>query len=468
MPLILTRLALGATVPLTSSNFSTRLAPVRFPEPAPPLKELLGNPELVRLVPAIVQAHVGPTVGGQYVHWDEIRGRPAPDGLDARSWWLGIKLARKQVLRQLPLAGVDGTRFEYCLPDEALEILHWLDQHAAGEIVVSEMIKDAGDRRRYLVNALFEEAITSSQLEGASATRQVAKEMLRTGRPPRDRGERMILNNYHAMTMLRDIVGRPLTPQDVLEVHRVVTEGTLDDPHAAGRLQTPEEVRVVVAGGGQVAHTPPPAEQLPWRFEAMCRFANGEGDEGFLHPVVRAILLHLWLGYDHPFVDGNGRTARALFYRTMLAKGYWLFEYVTISRLLVKAPVQYGRSFLYTETDEFDATYFVVHQLRIIRQAIEELLAYIGRKIAELRETIQLLRRTDLNHRQIALLTHALRHGDAVYTYNSHATSHRVVRQSARTDLLDLERRRMLVRRRVGNKLFFHPAPDLRSRLAAA
>jgi Fic family protein len=441
---------------------------MRFPESAPTLSDLFADQELNDVVPRVLSAGVGPVVDGQYVHWDDIRQRPAPEGLSRRAWWLGIKLARSAIMRPLPLAATDGRSFTYCLPDEALEILHWLDQHTAGEIVVSETIKDAGDRRRYLVNSLFEEAITSSQLEGASATRQVAKEMLRTGRAPRDRGERMILNNYRAMTMLRDFVGRPLTPKDVLELHRVVTEYTLDDPSAAGRLQTPDEVRVVVTGGGEIAHIPPPAVELPGRLEAMCNFTNGESDQGFLHPVVRAILLHLWLGYDHPFVDGNGRTARALFYRTMLANGYWLFEYVTISRLLVKAPVQYGRSFLYTETDEFDATYFIVHQLRVIRQAIEELLNYIGRKIEELRETIQLLRRTDLNHRQIALLTHALRHGDAEYTYMSHATSHRVVRQSARTDLLDLESRGLLVRRPVGGKLYFHPVTDLRSKLSAA
>jgi Fic family protein len=45
----------------------------------------------------------------------------------------------------------------------------------------------------------MEEAITSSQLEGAATTREVAKEMIREGRQPRDRSERMILNNYLTM-----------------------------------------------------------------------------------------------------------------------------------------------------------------------------------------------------------------------------------------------------------------------------
>lgn len=441
---------------------------MRLPDAPPSFGDLISTSDLNEAMPRIFRAGVGPLVDGRYSHWDEIRRAKPPGDLDRQTWWLGIKLAREQISRDITLLAVDGRPFRYSLPDRALELLHWIDQYSAGEIVVSETIKDPGDRRRYLVNSLFEEAITSSQLEGASATRQVAKEMLRTGRPPRDRSERMIVNNYQAMSMLRPMAAAQLTPADVFRLHATLTDETLDNPDAAGRLQRPDEIRVVVeAPDGTVAHVPPGAEELPDRMEAMCRFANGGDTEGFMHPVVRAILLHLWLAYDHPFEDGNGRTARALFYREMLASGYWLFEYVSVSRLLVKAPMQYARAFLYTETDGFDATYFLLHQLEIIRRAIDELHGYLRRKMEELRETLQLVRRIDLNYRQKALLTHALQHRDAVYTYQSHATSHRVVRQSARTDLLGLERRGLLVRETAGRRVAFRPAPNLTATLDA-
>jgi Fic family protein len=435
-----------------------------FPQRAPTLAELFQTEDFGAVIPKIIRAGVGPVVAGKYLHWDDLRRRQPPSELTLREWWLGVKFARQQTQREIGLRAVDGSAFTYSLPDRALELLHWLDQHAAGEIVVSDTIKDPGDRSRYLVNSLFEEAITSSQLEGASSTRRVAKDMLRTGRPPRDRSERMILNNYTAMSMINGLSQRSLTRDDVLDLHRVVTEGTLDNPEAAGRLQQPGEDRVHVEDAeGRVAHIPPPADELESRLTGMISFANGQPSEGFVHPVVRAILLHLWLAYDHPFEDGNGRTARALFYRQMLASGYWLFEYVTISRLLVKAPMSYARAFLHTESDEYDATYFILHQLEICRRAIEELHAYLQRKMEETTETVSLLRRADLNHRQIALLTNALRHPDATYTFNSHALSHRVVRQSARTDLLDLEKRGYLVRHSVGRRHTFQPTADLRA-----
>src|SRR5207302_11428896 len=134
------------------------------------------------------------------------------------------------------------------------------------------------------------------------------------------------------------------------------------------RLQLPEEDRVAVFDNrGALLHQPPPAEQLPKRLVTMCRFANSElGGAGFVHPVIRAILLHFWLGYDHPFEDGNGRTARALFYWYMRTHGYWLVEYLSISRILQNAPAKYTRAFLLTETDERDATYFIVYQLEVL------------------------------------------------------------------------------------------------------
>jgi len=417
---------------------------------------------------AILTAGIRPTVDGKYRHWDTLRQLTPPANLTRDEWWLGIKLARGNIWHELPLTDRDGHNFGYCMPDPAYEMTHLVDRQASGEIAISEVVTSPEMRNRYLVSSLIEEAITSSQLEGASTSRAVAKEMLRSGRPPRDRSERMIVNNYRAMNAVRGWKDEPLTPDRVLQLHRIVTDGTLDNPDAAGRLQRPDEerVRVFDRATRELRHTPPPAEQLPARLEAMCAFANDQPAEGFLHPVIRSILLHFWLAYDHPFEDGNGRTARAIFYWSMLKHRYWLTEFLSISTILKRAPGQYSRAFVYTETDGLDTTYFVLNQLKVICRAIDELHAYLARKARQVRETEKLLRRADLNHRQIALLSHALRHPDAEYTIRSHQTSHGVVYQSARTDLLELEQRGLLERRTVGQRFVFRPVADLAERLA--
>src|SRR5262249_46303965 len=156
--------------------------------------------------------------------------------------------------------------------------------------------------------------------------REVAKEMLRTGRAPATDDERMVLNNYQTMQDIREYKDQPLTKELVFRIHRLITNETLKDPTAAGRFRRDDQHRVVGDEYGEVFPEPPPAAELEERMAAMCDFANGKTPEGFIHPVLRAIILHFWLAYDHPFVDGNGRTARALFYWSMLRHNFWLCE----------------------------------------------------------------------------------------------------------------------------------------------
>ena len=410
------------------------------------------------------------TSADAYLHWDELRQREPPEGLDHEAWWFSLKLGRLRSARFLPLHDSVGRQFFYTLPNRALALLHTIDSEARGQIRMDEQVTGPETRDRYIVSSLIEEAITSSQLEGASTTRKVAVEMLRSGRKPRDRSERMIANNYAAMQFIRTRRDTELTPEMVLELHRIVTLDTLDDPSAAGRLQRPGEKRVSVWDDrdNTLLFRPPPAEQLPERLEAMCRFANRSFDEeDFIPPVIHAIVLHFWLAYDHPFEDGNGRTARALFYWSMLRHGYWLAEYLSISRLLRRAPAQYARAFLYTETDDNDLTYFILHQLGIIRQAIRELERWLEHKMDELKALEHRLRaETELNHRQRALLAHALRHREAIYTVQSHRRSHNVAYATARSDLLSLVEKGLLEQRKTGRAMVFRPPADLGDRLS--
>jgi len=407
-----------------------------------------------------------------YPPWDKVRHLKPPDGLTAEEWWAGIKLARGGALRDLPLRDIAGRPFTYALPDAVLRLLHTIDQRCSGEVAMDEVVTTDGQAmQRYLVNSLMEEAIRSSQLEGAVTSRQVAKELLRSGREPRDRSERMILNNYRALTFMRERADEPLTPRLVLELQRILTEGTLDEPDTAGRLQRPDEERVVVMNrdDGRVLHVPPPPEELPKRLRAMCAFANAPDDVGrFIHPVVRAILLHFWLGYDHPFVDGNGRTARALFYWYMRRRRYWLVEYLSISRILRDAPSKYNRSYLYSETDDNDTTYFLLYQLEVVERAIREFYDYLRHKTEQIRAVEQMVAGArDLNHRQLALLGDALRHPDARYTIGEHALTHRVTHETARADLAVLAERKLLHRTQVGKPHRFTVPRDLERRLRA-
>ena len=420
---------------------------------------------------AILSADIGPEVDGVYDHWDHLRHLTPPAGLTNEAWWLGIKLARQPIRRELPLRD-QKQPLSIAVTDSMLRRLHFIDRQAAGAIQGLDRVDNPQDRGRYLIRSLVEEAMTSSQLEGASTTRQVAKAMLSSGRQPRDRSEQMIFNNYQAMRELARWRERPLTPDAIFAMHRVLTTDALDDPTAAGRFRRADEpIEIVDRDGSNVLHRPPPANELEVRMDALCAFANAGDDDGnFVHPVIRAIALHFQIGYDHPFVDGNGRTARALFYWSMLRSGYWLTEYLSISSVLKSAPGQYNRSFLYTETDDADLGYFVSHQLTVIEKAVDGLHGYLARKTREQRQAESLLDSASplaarLNHRQRALLRHALRNPGQLYRIARHQQAHAVTYQTARSDLLGLVEAGLMQQRKIGKAFVFEAEPDLEKRL---
>lgn len=447
---------------------------MKLPASPPPfpdvLHKLLTQKDGSKKLHALTAAALGPAPGGKYRHWDTFRHAPPLTTGSPEEQWVAVKLARTALYRVLPLKDPQGQPFRYALPNVALEMLHKVDRNAAGNIQGSDQVTNPATRDTYLFKSIVEEAIASSQLEGASTTRKVAKEMIQEGRQPRTRSEQMILNNYQAMRYVLKSVDQPLSPAMVLHLQRVLTEGTLDEPDGAGRFRRADEDIVVEDETGVRLHTPPPADQLADRMRAMCDFANGVGDDEFIPPAVRAILLHLWLAYDHPFVDGNGRTARALFYWSMARQGYWLCEYVSISRILKKARGQYARAYLYTESDDNDATYFILYQLRVLLRAIDELHQYLARKAVEIREAEELVRRAstvhaELNPRQLALINHALKKPEARYTVDSHRRSHGISYETARSDLVKLTDQTLLDQRKFGRAFVFTPSKDLRSRL---
>jgi Fic family protein len=445
---------------------------MKIPDTPPTVSSLMKSVTPERLMQLMLTRPVSEAQRA-YLHWDELRYRTAPAGLSVDEWWLMLKMGRLSVARGLPFLDKQGHAFSYVLAEPVLKSLRFVDRHAGGAVWIENPVVNAAERDRYLVSSLMEEAITSSQLEGASTSRRVAEDMLRSARKPVDAAERMIFNNFAAMQHIRDIANEPLSPQMLLNLHAMLTQGTLENPADEGRFRRDDAVKVMDNRNGNILHTPPAAAELSARLERLCEFANGtEDDEPSVHPVIRAILLHFMLAYDHPFADGNGRAARALFYWSMLRQGYWLMEFVSISSVLRKAPAQYARAYLHTESDGGDVTYFMLHQLSVIEQSLVALKTYVQQRGQEARQVEQTLHaldaNVDLNVRQLALLAGALKQRSNRYTVESHKRSHNVAYATARADLLALTELGLLEQRKRGRAWEFLAPTDLAERMAAA
>lgn len=444
---------------------------MKVPASPPPQKKLL---EILRSgdadkIARLFDHAVGPCDSqGRYLHWDKLRHLAIPEGYSAELYWLMMRDARARISKALPFRDKSGAPFQFCMPDTVIRDILWISENATGAIEADSKISDPRTKQTYLINSLIEEAINSSQLEGASTTRRVAKEMLRSGRRPKDHSEKMILNNYNAMNFIHEYKGESLTKSMIFELHRIVTDDTLSDEDTgkAGIFRGKHDDIRVYSQDGKLLHTPPPYEELESRMQMICDFANRDNENAanFIPPVIRVIVIHFMIGYDHPFVDGNGRTARALFYWMMAKEGYWLMEYISISRIIKQAPAQYMYAYLHTETDSNDVTYFIIHQLEVIKKAITDLHGYLADKANEYREAERLLEKSKLsgvlNYRQLGLLKNGLDNPGMEYTIKSHQNSHGISYQTARTDLLTLSDDFKLLRKyKMGKKdVFVAPA----------
>ena len=435
---------------------------MKVPETPPDISLLLDRTSPRRLNRIIRGTSM--LVAGRYLHWDGMRHREPPQGLSHEEWWLGTRLSRLSAREIMPFSTRQGRPFSIVHAAPVRAGLHEIDRKlgmSGPRSEVRDLVEGHG-RKHLLANSLVEEAIRSSQLEGASTTRRVAREMIRRGRQPQTHGERMIVNNHHAMERVGELARRDLATADIFELHRILVDGAQDSGMAGRFRRASDEIVVALFRSHETAHVPPDAAELPARMDQLVAFANGETPGHWVHPVIRATLLHFIIGYDHPFADGNGRVARSLFYWSMVRQGYSLARYLAVSGILLNAPAKYARAYLHTETDGADLTYFVDYHIGVIIRSIDALSAYVDRKLSDIQAIEDRLRHSpDLNHRQIQLLGHALRHPGFRYTVKSHGTSHGITANTARADLVKLADAGLLAATKRGRRQEFIATRDL-------
>lgn len=398
-----------------------------------------------------------------YPYWEEFKYKTRGMKYDPVTLWKCTKMTRASTSKTLKISATEGFVFKYNSNSKIQELLHQFDLNLGGKLEGGAIVPNE-DKERILISSIMEEAIASSQLEGAVTSREMAKEMLRSERKPKDKSEKMILNNYLTIKRVIEIKHKSLSPELVKEIHAIVTKDTLKNSANEGRFRENNEVKIV-DDTGEVFYNPPDCEKLEQLIFDFCEFANNKHTGEFIHPIIKAIILHFLIGYIHPFVDGNGRTARAIFYWYLISKGYWLVEYLSISRIIVKSPTKYARSYLYTEYDENDLTYFISYNLRAMNLALKGLKEYINRKIAERRNLYDIVKNVDINERQAEIIKELITDGQKMYTINMIKTQFAVVYQTARTDLLKLVSMGYLKEKYSGNKILFFKSDDFESKI---
>lgn len=368
----------------------------------------------------------------RYLHWDELRYRVNDD--EALAIWAIMKLLRNNGFNLLHVCDLDLT---YTLLPEFQKLLHNIDCNSAGFTDIES--PDEKNVKRYAATSLIEEAIASSQMEGAATTRKDAKKMLLVQRKPQTTSEKMIYNNYLAMEHIKNTLDRKMDKELILEMHKIIVNGTLSEGSEwEGRFREDDETVVGDTDReGVVFHVPPKYVLVPNLVQELCDFINDDSKE-FVHPIIKGIIVHYLIGYIHPFVNGNGRLARSLYYWYVLKNGYWLMEYTSISRILKRSQAKYGLAYQYSETDNQDLTYFIRFNLFSIGKAVEDLKGYVEKKTTEQKKIIRLIgSNPELNNTEILILKDYSKEG-GLFSIKELSTRYQVSYQTARNYIIHL------------------------------
>lgn len=394
-------------------------------------RETLVNALLKGIDPNIMP--VVDKVNADYEYWDKAKYKKLPEGFTSQMLWTNVKASRLR--STIPVWNKYGINL--CVTSQMQRLCHEFDMKF-GSFWEVEGDSQSAEKKYYLSSSLMEEAIYSSKMEGASTTRIVAKDMLRKKKSPQNKSQQMIVNNYNTIQYIVEHKEQPLTEELLLTIHRLMTEKTLDNPEDAGRFRTNDKVVVADMVEGDIIYTPPSFQEIPEFVESLCNFFNNDNPRTFIHPIIRGIIVHFMLAFMHPFVDGNGRTARALFYWYMLKEGYKLTEYMSISRVIAKSKANYEKSFRYVENDGNDMGYFVAYNLKALETSFQQLCEYIQRKQQEKKAASTFMMTGNINYRQAIVLQRLKDEPDTIFTVKDVQERFSVSSMTARKDLADL------------------------------
>lgn len=351
-------------------------------------------------IPLLVKLEADGTlqkIQDEYLYWDSVKYKAK--NCEPLALWKAIKFQRYLKSKTIYFGNYN---FQYMVTDYLHRALHHFDLHIGGNLGSNIGIAET-DKTKFVISAMVEEAISSSQMEGANTTRKKAKEMIQKEQKPISKSEQMIMNNFITMKYIIEHKQDEFTIQNILNIHKLISNQTLANKEEEGRLRDNNEIYVVDHVSSEVVHMPPLAIELEKLMEDLCDFCNRQS-ESFIHPIIKGCIVHFMIGWIHPFTDGNGRTARALFYWYMIKQGYWLIEYLSISKIIKETKAQYEKAFLYTEMDDNDMGYFITYHIKMMERAFEALKDYINHKQKEVFQAAKFMQIPNVNDRMAQIL----------------------------------------------------------------
>jgi len=179
--------------------------------------------------------------------------------------------------------------------------------------------------------ALVLEAHHTTHIEGTRLTLEQSERLLAGKEVPEADPEdaRELLNYREAFDLVAGYLGsgQPITEALIREIHRRLVRGVRGDAAAPGEYRKVQNY-VVNSATGETVYTPPPAHEVPHLMRELVVWLGSERETNM---ALVAGLAQFKLVHIHPFLDGNGRTARLLSTLCLYRSGYDFKRLFTIS-----------------------------------------------------------------------------------------------------------------------------------------
>ena len=242
--------------------------------------------------------------------------------------------------------------------------------------------------------AIIHSAHSSTSIEGNRLSLEQVSELARGREITATRRDKQEVLNY--LDVLKNIKilikNNFITEKDILNIHRMVTKNTLDNLEDCGVYRN----RYVVVGNrftGEVFFRPPQNQEVPELVKNLLEWINSEESKE-LDPIIEAGIVHYELVRIHPFVDGNGRTARVLAALILYLRGFDTNQFFCLDDYYDSDRPAYYKALQSVKPDTLDLTnwleYFVegvnisidAVKERIVRFSSKRLRKAKGRQIA--------------------------------------------------------------------------------------
>jgi Fic family protein len=381
----------------------------------------------------------------RYLNKIEI-GFRLPGELNLLEVWREIQEDRKSRGEVLDLQDERGEKFWYVNLKPLQAKLHQIDSR--GKDSLCSHIKP-GIENELILDSIIEEAWASNVIEGAFTTHKRAQELVRRNLTPKDKNELMTKNNHLAMTYILENRDSAFDINFILKIHQIITQGTLEEPEYAGKFRDDEVF--IRDKTNEVIFKPMAAEKIEPCLNNLVIWVNTHSDEDFIHPVVKASIIHFYLVYVHPFFDGNGRTARALFYFYLLKNHYGFFKYFSISALIATQREKYYKAIKDVEDYDNDLTYFLLYFADVVSKSIGEIINRIVRKYrSDIISKNLISKGIYLNKRQKKIVKVLIDHDHKNITTRRYEKIFKVSYGTARSDLNEMVENGLLQKRKIG------------------